>query len=305
MATVKNIIQAFCHRMNLPAPTSFVGVSTPTEQQYLEFFRQVGDNLRNRPYQWPQLKRPYTFTTGTGIRNYRLPGDFYRMIEGGQWDTTNHWPLVGAVSDYRMNIRQFAIVSVSTKKVFKIIGPTSFLYNTSPYVQRNAGFFEVDPPGQNNTDVLFLGYISCSWTWPVDWAATTVYAAGSIVSGDGNIYITAAGGTSGSQRPNWTDSGSDGVVTWTVYREPYLAVPENAKFSDNDLCLFDDDLMIEGMRWVYLRAKKMDYQQERTDWDNQVKSAFARFEGPSRGNMNDFLDNQFPFPNVPLGSWTI
>lgn len=306
MATIKEILQSFCYRVNIPAPSSFVGVSSPAEQQYLSLFQFIGDNLRNRPYQWPQLKRGYTFLTVTDERRYQLPGDFYRILESNQWDQTNQWPMRGPISDYNFTVREFAVVSLQTRKAYRILGPVNYLFSTSPYSQRSQGSFEIDPAGQNDTDELFLGYISCNWIWPRDWEATTVYSAGAIRSGDGYVYRTAAGGTSGTTRPNWsTGSDSDGSVTWTVYREPYLCNAANTALNDNDLCLFDEDLMIEGMRWAYLRAKGEDYEQERQDWEDQLRSAFARFDGPQRINMADELYDYFDWPNLPPGDWNV
>lgn len=306
MATIKQILQSFCYRINVPAPSSFVGVSSPAEQQYLELFRFIGDNLRNRPYQWPQLKRGYTFTTTTGERNIQLPGDFYRILDSSQWDTTNEWPMRGPVSDFNFAVREFAVVSLQTRKCFRIIGPTNYLFNTSPYSQRSQGWFQIDPPGQNDTDELFLGYLSCNWIWPKDWVATTAYSLGNVRCGNGNVYICTTAGTSGTTRPSVsTGTEVDGTVTWTVYREPYLCTSSNALLSDDDLCLFDEDLMIEGMRWAYAKAKGMEFQTERQDWENQLKSAFARFNGPIRINMADEFGEYFDWPNIPAGSWSV
>lgn len=304
MSSIKEIIQSFCYRVNNPAPNAFVGVASPAEQQYLSLFRFIGDNLRNRPYQWPQLKRGYTFTTQTDVRKYQLPGDFYRILDSSQWDTTNQWPMRGPISDYNFAVREFAVVSLQTRKAFRLIGPTNYLYNTLN--ARSQGYFEIDPPGQDNTDELFLGYISCNWVWPKSWIALTAYLVGAIISGNGYCYICTVAGTSGSTIPSVsTGTQVDGTVTWTVYLERYLVDPSNANLTDNDQCLFDDDVMIEGMRWAYFRAKKMDYLQERTDWDNALKSAFARFNGPTRVSMNgedgDFSD----WPITALGSWNV
>jgi len=300
MATVKEILQAFCYRTNLPAPTAFVGVNSPTEQQYLSLFTYIGDNLRNRPFQWPQLKRGYYFTTVTGERKVELPGDFYRILERDQWDTTNRWPLIGPLTDYSYDVRQFGIISVQTRKAFRIIGPTSYLYSTAPYAKRSRGIFEIDPAGQNDTDVLFMGYLSCNWIWPRDWVANTAYVLGDIRTGDGEVYICTVAGTSGTTRPSVT-SGTvvDGTVTWTVYHEPYVAT------NDNDLCLFDDDLMIEGLRWAYKRAKGQDYEQERADWENMAKSSFSRFDGPCKISLANNYGEYWNWPNVPEGSWNV
>lgn len=306
MSTILEVIQNFCYRTNVPAPSSIVGVSSPAEQQYLSLFTFIGDNLRNRPYQWPQLKRGYTFTTTTNTRKYQLPGDFYRILESGQWDTTNLWPMRGPISDYQFDIREFAVVSLQTRKAFRIIGPVNYLFSTSPYNKRSQGYFEIDPAGANNTDELFMGYMSCNWIWPRDWVANTAYILGNIRSGNGYVYRCTTAGTSGTTRPSVaTGTEVDGTVTWTAYTEPYLSTSTNTNLNDSDQCLFDLDLMVEGMRWAFFRAKKQDYEQERQDWENQLKSAFARFDGPTRVNMTDSLDEYWDeWPIGPTGSWS-
>lgn len=306
MATIKNVIQNFCYRLNLTAPTAFVGVSSPAEQQYLSLFQFIGDNLRNRPYQWPQLKRGYTFTTTTDVSTYQLPGDFYRILDSTQWDTTNQFPVRGPISDYAFAAREFAVIGVSTLKAYRIIGPTGYLYSASPYSKRSAGVFNISPAGENDTDELYLGYVSCNWIWPQSWVTGTVYAAGAIRAGNGYVYRTAAGGTSGATRPSHsTGSASDGGVTWTVYTEPYPCEASNTALSDNDECLFDSDLMIQGMDWAYKRVKGQDFQSQRADWEQELKSAFARFNGPTRVNMADQISGYDElWPNVPLGNWS-
>lgn len=315
MSTILEVIQNFCYRVNNPAPSAVVGVGSPAEQQYLSLFKFIGDNLRNRPYQWPQLKRGYTFTTIENQRKYQLPGDFYRILESSQWDTTNNWPMRGPISDYNFAVREFAVVSLQTRKAFRLIGPNGYLFRETPYVQKSQGYFEIDPAGANDTDELFLGYLSCNWIWPVTRENTTAYSVGDIrsyLTGDsdeGFVMICIAAGTSGSSYPDVipTDSEpwTDGTCQWVEYRQPYQIQSSNANLSDNDFCLFDDDLMIEGMRWAWYRAKKQDYQQEREDWEQQVKSAYARFNGPVRVNMCDELSDYFDWPNIPQGSWDV
>lgn len=295
--------------MNLPAPTAFVGVNSPAEQQYLSLFQSIGDNLRNRPFQWPQLKRGYTFTTQTGVTKYKLPGDFYRLLDTSQWDVTNKWPLAGPSSDFYMTARQFLAISVTTQKAYRILGPVNYLYNFNdgfyPIITKSAGDFEIDPAGSNNTDQLFLGYLSGNWIWPQAWVANTLYAQNDIRSGDGYVYICNSPGTSSIVRPNVaTGKFSDGTAQWTVYNQSYPCSPSNAALSDNDVCLFDDDTMIEGMRWAYREVKVQDFQQLRADWENTIASAFARFESPSRGNqcVGDGDERDFPF--CAPGSWS-
>lgn len=308
MATISEILKSFCYRINQPAPTAFVGVSSPTEQQYLELFRFVGDNLRNRSYQWPQLKRGYTFLTSTGVSRYALPGDFYRLLRSTEWDVTNSRSMLGPVSDHRFTANQYTILDTMTQRMYRIIGPTAHLISTSPYSKRSSGTIEIEQPGANNTDELYYMYLSCNWIWPRDWVASTVYVANDIRSVNGYVYICKTGGTSGTTRPTTGTADTDitdNTVTWRVYTEPYEARPGNAALNDNDLCLFDEDLMIDGISWKYKQMKGLDFQQERQDWENAVKSCYARFEGSTTVNMIDSFAENDSWITVPTGSWNV
>lgn len=286
-----------------------MGVTSPAERQYVSLFQAIGDNLRNRPYAWPQLKRGYTFASVTGQSRYELPGDFYRLLESNQWDTTNGFPMTGPVSDAEIvGSQNSAVVNTSSNRIYRLVGPVQYLFSTSPYSQRSAGSFEIDPAGANDTDIFYLGYLSCNWIWPREWVASTAYSAGDLRSVNGYIYICKTGGTSSTTRPNastlLTDI-VDGSVTWRVYTEPYLATAANGALNDNDICLFDWDLMVDGMVWAYKRAKGQEYLQLKQDWENQVKSAYARFNGPVRINMGDGGDDDRPWPFSAEGGWSV
>lgn len=284
-----------------------MGVTSPAERQYVSLFQAIGDNLRNRPYAWPQLKRGYTFASVTGQSRYELPGDFYRLLESNQWDTTNGFPMTGPVSDAEIvGSQNSAVVNTSSNRIYRLVGPVQYLFSTSPYSQRSAGSFEIDPAGANDTDQFFMGYLSCNWIWPRDWVTATGYSVGDIRSGNGNIYIATSSGGSGATRPSHsTGSASDGGVTWAVYREPYLCAPANTALNDSDICLFDQDIMVDGMVWAYKRAKGQEYLQLKQDWENQVKSGYARFNGPVRINMGDGGDDDRPWPFSAEGGWSV
>lgn len=307
MATIKEVISEFCARSNLPIFSSYVGVNQPSQLQYLSLLRQIGDDLRNRPYNWSCLKRPYYFNTQTGVSKYQLPGDFYRMLDSSQWDVTNQMPMNGPISDAQMAYRQVVAINLTNRKGYNLVGPTEYLFNTSPYQQRSAGTFQLDQPGANNTDQVFLNYVSCNWLWPQDWAATTAYVVGDIRAGNGNIYYCTVSGTSGTTRPSATSGNiTDGTVTWVLYREPYLlSASQNTNLSDNDRVLFDMDLMVEGLKYAYLNAKKLPADAERAAWDQTIKNAYTRNEAPVRSSLADQAFTNTDWPMTPVGSWPV
>ncbi len=436
-ATIKAILDEFCDRINQPRESSYVGSTQPAARQYVSLFKFIGDDLRNRPYQWPQLKRNWLFLTQTNVRNYPYPGDFYRPLEGTQFDDSNQIPMLGPISDRNYAIRSVGIISLQTQKAYQIIGKTSGIIHSRVNNEYNAnteGYFRIDPPGPSETDLLSMGYLSKNYMLPAAWvagasytittskvsvngqiytcqrtntagtvippsvfngigsdggsiwaacittdnpaspvlwgAATNYYAGQYIKTPGGKFYLCTTGGLSGGSEPtDTTNPVTDGTVVWNYidydfwdqdiqyaygdYVVAYVTIPgtattflqlyqnvainpfenvsgaltpnwwwdrgfwyqadgntfwkwQQAKYdvaADTDVCLFDEEVMTEGMRWAWYRAKKQDYQQERIDWENQLRSAYARFEAPCAVNAANGADPAYPWPNVPLGSW--
>lgn len=300
MSTVKEIIDEFCDRINQPRESTIIGSTSPAARQFLSLFKFIGRELISNPNGWSQLKRIYTFTVSTGVANYQLPGDFDKLLVGTQWGVTNQIPLSGPISDAQMAFQTYGQVAASPFSSYQINGAQGYIFNTSPYTQRSQGYFQISPAGQNNTDQNAIAYLSNNFVWPRDWIANTAYSLNDVRTGVNNMYICTTAGTSGTTRPSvLTGTVVDGTVTWQVYTEPYIIS------NDSDFCLFDDDLMIEGLRWAWYRAKKQDYTQERIDWDRSVRSAIGRQNGPCEINAGYNVNLNPDWPNVPVGSWSV
>lgn len=426
-STVKTILDEACKRSNIPVPSTYVGNGNQTATQMLSLFKETGDYIRGHPFDWPQLKRSFMFTTQTNCRSYPLPGDFYRCLESTPWDSTNQWPMRGPISDYNFAIRTLAIVSLQVRKAFRFLGRANTIYHNRTINEYNTNadaYIEVDPPGQNEITLLQYEYISKNWALPPSWqpntayssatpsyvnvngivykctqsgtsittlippnvingvgqdgnsiwlnvitaawGATTAYSPGDYVSNGGNYYLCTTGGTSaGSGGPTGTNSSiTDGTVTWgyvtaaawaaetsyglgtyaTANSKLYLnlARTSDASFvysgktapawsysnslwiqadastqwayqfaaysilTDNDICLFDDNLMIEGICWMILRARGAQYQDRRQDWDGSIRAEANRLDAPIRVNAADEFGDQFgEFPSTPPGSWGV
>jgi len=300
MSTVKEIIDEFCDRINQPRESTIIGSTSPAARQFLSLFKFIGRELTSNPNGWSQLKRIYTFTVSTGVANYQLPGDFDKLLVGTQWGVTNQIPLSGPISDAQMAFQTYGQIPATPFASYQINGAQGYIFNTSPYTQRSQGYFQISPAGQNNTDQNAIAYLSNNFVWPRDWIANTAYSLNDVRTGVNNMYICTTAGTSGTTRPSvLTGTVVDGTVTWQVYTEPYIIS------NDSDFCLLDDDLMIEGLRWAWYRAKKQDYTQERIDWDRSVRSAIGRQNGPCEINAGYNVNLNPDWPNVPVGSWSV
>lgn len=298
MATVLQIIQQFCQRKNLKAPSAIVGVNSQNELQLLSLFQFVGDQLRGQPVDWPQLKRTYIFNTQTGVSQYQLPGDFYKILDNTQRDNTNKWGLQGPVSDAIFALQVYGYSATINVRTARVIGAQNYATQTATYLSPvSSGLFEVSPAGANNTDQLMLQYISRNWMWPKSWqTAEAAITPGTLRAGINNIYSATTSGTAGATMPSWTSGiQSDGAVSWATSFAAYSIA------SDTDICLFDTDVMIEGLRWAYNRESGADYQQEMNDWYNSSKTMFSRYNGPATINAGDEIGDTYDnvWPNLP------
>lgn len=88
---------------------------------------------------------------------------------------------------------------------------------------------------------------------------------------------------------NWCQS-ADGATTYAAWA------------ADDNTGILSEELMSLGLRWRYLRAKGMDYQEEYKTYRDRVNDAIAR-DG-SKMSIN-LAGSQPGMPNYPEGSWNI
>ncbi len=145
------------------------------------------------------------------------------------------------------------------------------------------------------------------------WAAETTYASSAYVVSSSKLYLNVSLvsdgslSTSGKTAPTWAYSIStlaweqiDGTVTWQQQQATFAIA------TDNDVVLYDKDLIINGMNWAYKQAKGLEFMDLRRDWEQMVAGAFGRWNGPQRINAADEFSDQFgEWPNVPDGSWDV
>ena len=92
---------------------------------------------------------------------------------------------------------------------------------------------------------------------------------------------------------NWiTDS------TGATYRNYFAA--------DDDLVLFDETLLLMGLRWRWAKEKGLEYAELFRTYEMQIKDAIGRDGGKQRLQM-DAVMNRGPQPGifVPQGSWDV
>ncbi len=115
----------------------------------------------------------------------------------------------------------------------------------------------------------------------------------------GNDFLTAPNPPAGD------DVHYEYISQFAVYSEGTAVTPDQQLFEDDaDTCIFPTNLVQQGLRWRFLRAKGLDYSQEYADWVNMLQIEASRSGGmpilSMAGSYNDWLAGpyvpQFNFP---------
>jgi len=293
---VLELVQSACYSLGASNVPSDLLASDFNSKQFKNFMLEEARFLRSQN-QFIQAKKTFTFTTVANQTKYPLPIDCYAPLNQTQWDNTNRWQMVGPLTDAEFRYRQQGWVSIQNRVAYRIFGGDS-----NPYT--SGGQFEIYPEPETG-DSLGFEYISKNMFTPPYWTPSTVIAAASYRYSNGNIYYTTAGGTTGTTPPSATSSVPvDGTVTWT-----YQNILYEAPLTNTDLSVFDDEVMISGIKWRFEKSKGVAF-----DIDPNtgvpimhmkvIQAAVTRW----LGSYNITLSNDgfwYPQPVVSEGGWNI
>jgi len=154
------------------------------------------------------------------------------------------------------------------------------------------------PTGTATTDITD-GTVTWLYRSAASWTAQTAFTAGSHLLISSQYYKCLEAGKSGSVQPTWsTTTVGDGTITWTHKTAAYETL-----VSDSDLCLFDDDLMIQGLKWRFLRAKGTAYADIKQEYERIKDSALNRFNSGRKFSLAGGSGSGVVYPSLPDGGW--
>lgn len=78
----------------------------------------------------------------------------------------------------------------------------------------------------------------------------------------------------------------------TNWAQDVLGIPKARFTADDDTCVFPDDIMLMGVKWLWLQAKGMEYAAFRDDWMTAAQNASA-------------TDGGAPTLSLAQGSWPL
>jgi hypothetical protein len=241
MTTALELAQTAAVEMGLDPPSSVYASSELIPQQLGALLNLTGEMLVKRRT-WRKLFRDTTITAVDGQATYELPSDFARPISQTEWDTINHWPLIGPETNQQWQWLKSGILSTGPRERFRLVGNT----------------LEVWPVPGTNVDGSGLPLpITFSYYYVSNWWAIA---------------------TNGQPKKKCTD--------------------------DSDETIFDDRLMISGIKLRFYQAKQFDTTTFAAEFQSNLDDALAQDSGAPILS----LSRQPAFPlitiyNIPDGNW--
>lgn len=175
---------------------------------------------------------------------------------------------------------------------------TSF-FNVGDFVHANSNVYQATVSGlcsatgpSHTSGTATDGTVTWQFmSTPSAWAGGTTYTADTdYVSANSKFFRCITTGKSGTTSPNftaavWGEKGATNAPIWT-----YAAAPYDTINATTDLCIFDDDVMVAGVRYRYQRSKGLPYDAdpvtgESLEHKRLVDRAIGRWNGSYRGSM--------------------
>lgn len=152
------------------------------------------------------------------------------------------------------------------------------------------------PTGSGSADITDG---TVTWLYKAAPARTgqTSYTDGDHITVSSVLYRCVQTGVSGANAPDWTATTvPDNAITYTFQEPAYETI-----VTDSDLCLFDDELMIAGLKWRFLRARGLKYEDLLFEYQVLKNKAAMRWNiGHKISLAKEYPDH---YVNIPEGSF--
>ncbi len=276
--TFLQLMQQAANELGIPEPSQIIGAQDEQSKQLLALAQREGKDfsvLANKNGGWQDLHKEYTFTTTvvtqtgttvsgsavvTGLSDTSvLAAQTYGAYGNG---IANNAIIVSIDSPTQVTLDQVATASGTVSIIFGKIAyplPTDLEYFVQRTFWDNTYKWELlGPITAQEKQILKYGiiasgprskfYIRNNWMYLNPMPATD----GSLFAYDyfSNAWCDSAGGTA--------------QQLWTA---------------DDDVYKLDEDCFIQGVKWRFLRAKGLDYTQEKVDYEMDCQRVMSRDAG--------------------------
>jgi len=308
-ATLLSLVQSACAEAGLPVPAAVAAATDTQSQQLFALINAVGADLLS--------KATWTALQTQAIINVEVPTQTTADIVDGDAYVYNMptFP-VGPVTSYIITGNG---IQTSTRVLATAAGPGGITAQVD--MQCTADGTGVDVTISRDTYEVpadFVTFINrTQWDRGFHWEMLGPMSpqedqwmrSGIVATGPRRRYRQVGRGQDVFRLwPPPSAGDTPGTLAYE-YLSAYWAFdsagdPAPAFTADVDTCIFDDRLMIEGLKWRFLAQKGMDYTASFAIWQQQVQTAIARDGGAPTLSLAKRRWPIFISPaNVADGNW--
>lgn len=313
-------VQQACGELALQVPQTVIGNPDTQVSQLLTLATREGREFSRIPGQWsgwPEMRREFTFsllpaTTGSNGGVYVGNTTINSNVLTGFSDTT------GILQGYGVSGG-----SILTGAMVTSVGASSVTLNTPANATASGLNFSFGQVAYDLPSDYKYMMVQTEWDRNFRWQMLGPISGQewqTIVSGISpvgprirfRIMANPADPTAGLQywiQPPPGAAQTD-VIAFeymsTSWCQSAAGVYQSGWLADTDLYLWDDDLLSLGLKWRFLRAKQLDYSEEREQYDKAIEMQMAR-SGSSRSlplnarNRGFHLLNNDNIPDTSYG----
>lgn len=138
--TLIDIIRQAADELGLPRPASAVA-SDPQTRQLVALANAVCRDILQE-HAWSLQHTLATVTSVAGQSDYAIPDDFDRIIDDTEWDSTNHWRLVGPQTPQQARALIESGLTWTGTTMFRLFGSSTIRLWPTPTVDNQLFAYE-------------------------------------------------------------------------------------------------------------------------------------------------------------------
>lgn len=186
----------------------------------------------------------------------------------------------------------------------------STLYAAGEYILESGRLYRVTVGGTSTTTAptsttedtdISNGTLTLRYHTTPNRAGQTDYATGDyFVVGGTQYYRVEQGGKSGTDTPQWSATiFTDNTIQWTHQDMAYEVI-----LSDSDLCVYDDELVIAGLRAKFFLSRGLGSADLVADYERRKKASAGRFNAGRLLDLASPVEMCGPAIRPPEGNWS-
>ena len=278
--TFLELMQAACDEIGIPQPSSIIGSVDDQSRQLLALANREGKDfsvMANSRGGWQNLHHEYVFqtnvpaaTTGNTIAGSKI----ITNIPDTSGIEAQYWFADGDGFPY-----QAKVVSVDSSTQVTIDRPIT-VTGTGVAIQFAQGAYAMPSDFEYFVQKTFWdGAMRWELLGPISAQEKNILRYGVAVSGPRRRFYVRENRMFIDPVPATTNESLAFDYFSNAWCKSAAGAYQNKWQADDDTFVLDDDCFIQGMKWRFLRAKGMDYGQEKTDYDAECMRVLARDGG--------------------------